>query len=210
MAEITLDTLRKQRGQAADVPAEETPDTLKEQITLLTPDERRKVEELKEQIRLNKDKLIPKHIIIDDIFASINYMNALAKNLATKDDIDHLGNRRLRSVGERRCGWRGGAGDGRGRAALRYRRGAGRTVRPSPGEPRGESGSRWERGTALVAGGGREGGAVGGGQAGGRFPPGPCRGPVDWARRAGPAVPRRRFVAAAAFISPLYFSRCLA
>ena len=57
-------------------------------------------EELKEQIRLNKDKLIPKHIIIDDIFASINYMNALAKNLATKDDIDHLGNRRLRSVGE--------------------------------------------------------------------------------------------------------------
>ena len=33
MAEITLDTLRKQRGQAADVPAEETPDTLKEQIT---------------------------------------------------------------------------------------------------------------------------------------------------------------------------------
>jgi len=117
---------------------------------------------------------------------------------------------RLRSVGERRCGWRGGAGDGRGRAALRYRRGAGRTVRPSPGEPRGESGSRWERGTALVAGGGREGGAVGGGQAGGRFPPGPCRGPVAWARRAGPAVPRRRFVAAAAFISPLYFSRCLA
>ena len=43
MAEITLDTLRKQIGQAVDVPAEETPDTLKEQITLLTPDERRKV-----------------------------------------------------------------------------------------------------------------------------------------------------------------------
>ena len=43
---------------------------------------------------------MPKHIIIDDIFASINYMNALACGLVTKDDIDHLGNRRLRCVGE--------------------------------------------------------------------------------------------------------------
>ncbi|HJF94600.1 MAG TPA: toxic anion resistance protein, partial [Lachnoclostridium phocaeense] len=58
MAEITLDTLRKQRGQAADVPAEETPDTLKEQITLLTPDERRKVEELKEQIDLTDSQML--------------------------------------------------------------------------------------------------------------------------------------------------------
>jgi len=57
-------------------------------------------EELKEQLTLNADKLVPKHIIIDDIFASINYMNALAKSLVTKDDIDHLGNRRLRCVGE--------------------------------------------------------------------------------------------------------------
>ncbi len=57
-------------------------------------------EELKAQIRQNADKLVPKHIIIDDIFASINYMNALAKGIVTKDDIDHLGNRRLRCVGE--------------------------------------------------------------------------------------------------------------
>src|SRR5699024_777409 len=46
------------------------------------------------------DDLVPKHIIVDDILASINYMNALAKGLTTKDDIDHLGNRRLRCVGE--------------------------------------------------------------------------------------------------------------
>ena len=57
-------------------------------------------EELIEQCRLQADRLVPKHIIIDDIFASINYMNALAAGLVTKDDIDHLGNRRLRCVGE--------------------------------------------------------------------------------------------------------------
>ncbi|MGM9546044.1 MAG: DNA-directed RNA polymerase subunit beta, partial [Vescimonas sp.] len=57
-------------------------------------------EELIEQCRLHADQLVPKHIIIDDIFASINYMNALAYGLVTKDDIDHLGNRRLRCVGE--------------------------------------------------------------------------------------------------------------
>ena len=57
-------------------------------------------EELKEQIIANVDRLVPKHIIVDDIYASINYMNALAKGLVAKDDIDHLGNRRLRCVGE--------------------------------------------------------------------------------------------------------------
>ena len=57
-------------------------------------------EELIEQCKLHADELVPKHIIIDDIFASINYMNALACGLVTKDDIDHLGNRRLRCVGE--------------------------------------------------------------------------------------------------------------
>ena len=56
-------------------------------------------EELKEQIIANVDRLIPKHITVDDIYASINYMNALAKGLVAKDDIDHLGNRRLRCVG---------------------------------------------------------------------------------------------------------------
>ena len=57
-------------------------------------------EELKDAIRMRRDDLVPKHIIVDDILASINYMNALAKGLTVKDDIDHLGNRRLRCVGE--------------------------------------------------------------------------------------------------------------
>ena len=57
-------------------------------------------EDLKDAIRSHVDDLVPKHIIVDDILASINYMNALAKSLTTKDDIDHLGNRRLRCVGE--------------------------------------------------------------------------------------------------------------
>ncbi len=46
------------------------------------------------------DELIPKHIIIDDIFASINYLNCLGNELGNIDDIDHLGNRRIRCVGE--------------------------------------------------------------------------------------------------------------
>ena len=57
-------------------------------------------EELKEAIRDDADRLAPKHILADDILASINYMNALAHGIVTKDDIDHLGNRRLRCVGE--------------------------------------------------------------------------------------------------------------
>ncbi len=44
--------------------------------------------------------LIPKHIIVDDIMASINYLNCVAMGVGTPDDIDHLGNRRLRCVGE--------------------------------------------------------------------------------------------------------------
>ena len=57
-------------------------------------------EELKEAIRDNADRLVPKHILVEDILASINYMNALARGIVFKDDIDHLGNRRLRCVGE--------------------------------------------------------------------------------------------------------------
>ena len=57
-------------------------------------------EELKDQIRLHRADLVPKHIIIDDILTSINYMNGLARGISVKDDIDHLGNRRLRCVGE--------------------------------------------------------------------------------------------------------------
>ena len=57
-------------------------------------------DELKYAIRSHVDDLIPKHVIVDDILASINYMNALGRGLTAKDDIDHLGNRRLRCVGE--------------------------------------------------------------------------------------------------------------
>ena len=46
------------------------------------------------------DNLIPKHIIIDDIYATVNYLNCLGMGVGTLDDIDHLGNRRIRSVGE--------------------------------------------------------------------------------------------------------------
>jgi len=57
-------------------------------------------DELKEAIRSNIDSLIPKHLIPDDVFASVNYLNCIAHGVGEPDDIDHLGNRRLRSVGE--------------------------------------------------------------------------------------------------------------
>ena len=57
-------------------------------------------EALKELITDHRDDLAPKHIIVDDIMASINYLNCLAHGVGTADDIDHLGNRRLRCVGE--------------------------------------------------------------------------------------------------------------
>lgn len=57
-------------------------------------------EELKEQIWARVDELAPKHIIIDDMFASVNYCLNLANGIGEIDDIDHLGNRRLRCVGE--------------------------------------------------------------------------------------------------------------
>ncbi len=55
---------------------------------------------LADTIRQRCDDLIPKHIIKDDIFATINYLLCLTHDIGTKDDIDHLGNRRIRSVGE--------------------------------------------------------------------------------------------------------------
>ena len=57
-------------------------------------------EALKEAILENIDVLIPKHIVVDDMFASVNYLNCLAYGIGEKDDIDHLGNRRVRCVGE--------------------------------------------------------------------------------------------------------------
>ena len=58
------------------------------------------VEELKKAIRRNISELIPKHITKEDILASINYNMHLEEEIGTSDDIDHLGNRRIRAVGE--------------------------------------------------------------------------------------------------------------
>ena len=57
-------------------------------------------EALAEEMSLRADDLIPKHITKEDIFATINYLNGLASGIGVTDDIDHLGNRRIRSVGE--------------------------------------------------------------------------------------------------------------
>jgi len=57
-------------------------------------------EALKETIRMRCDDLVPKHIIKDDIFATINYICNLDNGIGLTDDIDHLGNRRIRCVGE--------------------------------------------------------------------------------------------------------------
>ena len=58
------------------------------------------VEEQKALIEKNRDLLIPRHVTVDDIFSSINYLNNLGNGIGDIDDIDHLGNRRIRSVGE--------------------------------------------------------------------------------------------------------------
>ncbi len=57
-------------------------------------------EELKDQIRRHATDLIPKHITKEDIFASVSYNIHLEYGVGNKDDIDHLGNRRIRAVGE--------------------------------------------------------------------------------------------------------------
>ena len=57
-------------------------------------------EDFLDLIRDSMDDLIPRHITVDDIMASINYLNCLAFGVGAPDDIDHLGNRRLRCVGE--------------------------------------------------------------------------------------------------------------
>jgi DNA-directed RNA polymerase subunit beta len=56
--------------------------------------------ELKEAIISNYNELIPKHITVEDILASINYNMHLEYGIGNQDDIDHLGNRRIRAVGE--------------------------------------------------------------------------------------------------------------
>ena len=57
-------------------------------------------EEMIENIKARADELVPKHIIVDDIVATISYFLNLCEGVGTVDDIDHLGNRRIRSVGE--------------------------------------------------------------------------------------------------------------
>ena len=59
-----------------------------------------KEEELRKKIRLNREKLVVKHATVDDIIASINYFINFKYGMGEIDDIDHLGNRRVRCVGE--------------------------------------------------------------------------------------------------------------
>jgi len=68
---------------------------LKELIDTYTDED-----ELKEQLGKNIHRLVPKHVTREDIFASMNYNMHLEYEIGTKDDIDHLGNRRIRAVGE--------------------------------------------------------------------------------------------------------------
>ena len=63
-------------------------------------DENEDIEEVKELIKFNISELIPKHITKEDIFASINYNMHIEYGIGNDDDIDHLGNRRIRAVGE--------------------------------------------------------------------------------------------------------------
>ena len=69
--------------------------TLKAILDLDLPDE-----ELKEELKKNMHSLVPKHVLKDDIYASLSYEIGLGHGIGNVDDIDHLGNRRLRSVGE--------------------------------------------------------------------------------------------------------------
>ncbi len=63
-------------------------------------DENEDLEEVKELIQFNISELVPKHITKEDIFASINYNMHIEYGIGNDDDIDHLGNRRIRAVGE--------------------------------------------------------------------------------------------------------------
>lgn len=69
--------------------------TLKAILDLNLPEE-----ELKEELKKNMHSLVPKHVLKDDIYASLSYEIGLGHGIGNVDDIDHLGNRRLRSVGE--------------------------------------------------------------------------------------------------------------
>ena len=57
-------------------------------------------EDVIEALAAEADRLVPKHVTIEDILATVSYLNCLDSNVGTLDDIDHLGNRRIRTVGE--------------------------------------------------------------------------------------------------------------
>ncbi len=63
-------------------------------------DEAERVEAQKELLRKNRDTLISRTVTVDDIFASVSYLIGLDHGIGSTDEIDHLGNRRVRSVGE--------------------------------------------------------------------------------------------------------------
>jgi DNA-directed RNA polymerase subunit beta len=87
-----------------DLPFEYNPEDVEEMVNYYVLQEilqsGKTPEEMKDEFLKRQDELIPKHILIQDIFASVNYNLGLNFNLGMIDDIDHLGNRRLRSVGE--------------------------------------------------------------------------------------------------------------
>ena len=63
-------------------------------------DANKEEEDIKRELRARRDELSPKHIIMADIIAAVSYIINLNYGIGTTDDIDHLGNRRLRTVGE--------------------------------------------------------------------------------------------------------------
>ena len=73
---------------------------LDEILAALEEEGKDSVEDLKTALLARRDELMPKHIVVEDMFASVNYFNNLCHGIGSLDDIDHLGNRRLRCVGE--------------------------------------------------------------------------------------------------------------
>ncbi len=73
---------------------------LEEILSQLEAEGKNEKEDIAKALVMRRDELMPKHIVVDDMFASINYFNNLCYGIGTLDDIDHLGNRRLRCVGE--------------------------------------------------------------------------------------------------------------
>ncbi len=63
-------------------------------------DENEDADDIREALRARAEELVPKHVTVDDIFASVSYFINLCEGVGSVDDIDHLGNRRIRSVGE--------------------------------------------------------------------------------------------------------------